>query len=145
VVSSAQGASPAGQTEIQTISSRGSWRAATDGKYVAYLDDLGDGTSFIIIATGKSYDLAVVNKSWRLIRGKRYRITLTVDDRSFSGEFVAVDNTMLSFESVADGFLKTFVNGQQAQLEVGDYKVPISLDDLPAVIRDVDQWERRSA
>jgi hypothetical protein len=124
---------------------RGSWRAATDGKYLAYLDDLGDGTSFIIIATGKSYDLAVVNKSWRLTAGKRYRITLTVDDRSFSGEFVAVDNTMLSFEGASDGFLKAFVNGRQAQLEVGDYRVPVSLDDLPAVIQDVVQWEKRSA
>jgi hypothetical protein len=131
---------------VQKIAEHGSWKALASCKMLLIIDEFDDGSQFGFVDAGDGkIGLVLKNPSWHLSTNKRYVMTISVDGHAFSAMVPAVDETMLGLEDVSTDFVKAFLRGHRAHIQVGQDSYELrQLADAAATLDDAIRYRKNA-
>jgi len=112
------------QSKARVLARHGSWSAVAIGQGGAMvIDEFDNGAKFAILAyPNGGFGLLLTDPLWRLQKGQRTELSITIDGRVYKGEAVVSKHGMLEVDGVSPELLKALYRGRQGRIEVANYR-----------------------
>lgn len=123
-------------TQSKVIAKSGSWSLTRVGDGAMIVNQFNNGSKFAILVypEGK-LSLLLTHPDWRLQKGQKAQMSVTIDGEVYKGTAVADDYGMLEVDGASKDLLKALYNGRKGRIEVGNYSFDMTnLADVAAVI-----------
>jgi hypothetical protein len=125
-------------TQGRVLSKHGNWSAVILGTRGMVVHEFDNGAKFAIVAhPNGEISLLLMHPDWRLQRDQRTDFSIDIDGHVFRGTSVANQDGVLDVV-VSRTFVVAFYRGNQALIEIGEYRLAMTaLADAAAAIDDV--------
>ena len=127
------------QSKARVLSRHGSWSAVAIGQGAMVIDEFDNGAKFAILAYPNGrFGLLLTDPQWRLQKGQRTELSITIDGQVYKGDAVVNKDGMLEVDGVSRDLLKALYRGQKGRIEVASYRFDMNnLADAAAAINAV--------
>lgn len=128
---------PQAPTAWRVVAQDGSWSLRTNGKLVALVDEMTDGSWFALVKDGNTLSFLLKDPHWGLEDGTRLQGTVTFNGHGFRGPAVAMGDSMVAFVDVSEDAVRAFFGGGRAEIKVAGETWNMSLDGAGRVLERV--------
>ena len=110
----------------------GAWKGFTttiDGRPVfGVMADMTKGGTTAFLAKDGGLELVITNPTWNFEPGVTVPVTLTIDGQTYTGTGTSVGKDMIEMKGIGRNILAMFVDGAEAEVDVGNGAIVWTLD-----------------